>query len=136
MLGPRVVIPETMKFKILEELHKCHAGLVRTKAKARTYIYWPRLNEDIEEMARGCHKCQEWANTPPETLTMPTSWPDKPWQQLNIDLAGPVAGKMLLVVVDRHNKWLEVNILRGTDTASIITELRKILNFCRCGASL
>ena len=41
---------------LLAELHPKHFGMNRMIALARSYIWWPRLNTDIEET---CHKCNE-----------------------------------------------------------------------------
>ena len=37
----------------------------------------------------------------------PWQWPTHPWTRLQIDFAGPVDGKMLLIIVDSHSKWIE-----------------------------
>ena len=48
-----------------------------------------------------------------------------------MDYAGPVMGKMLLVVVDAHSKWPEVYIMNSTTSTRTITALRDI--FARFG---
>jgi transposase InsO family protein len=126
MYGARVVIPKELRPAILEELHRCHQGMVRTKANARQYVFWNNINEDIEEMIRQCQSCQEWAHSTPETIVTPTHWPKEPWVQLNIDLAGPMNGRWILVVVDQSSKWVEALPLAQPDSASIIGSLRHI----------
>ena len=41
---------------LLVEFHVNYIGISRMKALAKSYIWWPRLNSDIEET---CHKCNE-----------------------------------------------------------------------------
>ena len=39
-------------------------------------------------------------------------WPSQPWSILHIDFAGPFMGKMFLVIVDAHSKWLDVKVMK------------------------
>jgi hypothetical protein len=128
MYGPRVVVPSACRERVKRELHSTHTGMVRMKALARLHVYWPRLNEELEQWVRDCTKCQQYAANTQESLTIPTSWPQNPWTVLNLDLAGPVAGKMLMILADQTSKWLEVSILPKTDSQSIISELRRIFS--------
>ena len=49
--GKRVIIPKVLRGKLLEELHIGHVGICRMKALARSYIWWPHLDQDLEAMA-------------------------------------------------------------------------------------
>ena len=39
--GYRVLIPRKLRPKLLQELHRDHPGVVRMKAIARSYMWWP-----------------------------------------------------------------------------------------------
>jgi len=43
-----VVIPPSLRAKVLRLLHLAHPGTVRTKALARNKVWWPGLSQDIE----------------------------------------------------------------------------------------
>ena len=62
---------------------------------------------------------------PPKAPIQPWEWPEKPWTRLHIDHAGPVLGKMLLVIVDAHSKWIEAHIVASTSTSAAIDKLRQ-----------
>ena len=104
------------------------------EGKVPANFFWPSLGEDIERTVRECTTCQAWAPAQPETTVCPTAWPHEPWSILNMDVCGPVEGKMLLIVVDQTSKWFEVEILKRTNSAAIITVLRSI--FARFGMPL
>ena len=53
-------------------------------------------------------------------------WPSPPWSRIHIDYAGPLQGKMFLVVVDAHSKWIEVSIVNSATSVSTIQKLRSI----------
>ena len=61
----------------------------------------------------------------------PWSWPIHPWARLHIDYAGPVEGKMILVLINAHSKWIEAVCTAGSTSAVVIEELRAI--FARFG---
>ena len=52
--GARVVIPQKLQGRVLEELHADHQGIVRTKAMARCFVWWPGIDRDIELLVRRC----------------------------------------------------------------------------------
>ena len=57
--GSRVIIPKQGRDKLLEELHQCHPGIVRMKCLARSYMWWPGLDKDIENKLKSCEECQQ-----------------------------------------------------------------------------
>lgn len=125
LLGCRVVVPPSLREPVLRALHKTHSGIVQTKALARSYVWWPQLNDDIETLVQNCNKCLENRHMPPRTSY---EWvmPAKPWSRLNIDFAGPYQNKTFLIIVDAYSKWPEVFIVNNMTSATVIRYLRMI----------
>ena len=121
--GMRVVVPAVSRAAVLKELHTGHPGMVRMKSLARIHVWWPGIDQDIEQMVRNCTSCQAIRNTPPTAVLHPWSWPDQPWKRIHIDFAGPFQGSMFLVVVDSHSKWLEVIPMSSTTTEKTLEVL-------------
>ncbi|KAL5517154.1 hypothetical protein EMCRGX_G002638 [Ephydatia muelleri] len=122
--GTRVVIPKRLQAPILEELHKDHAGICRIKALARSYVWWPGLDREVEQLVASCLPCQSVKNAPSVAPLHPWLWPAKPWQRIHVDFAGPVEKRMLMVVVDAHSKWPEVIEMTSTTSELTIQALR------------
>ena len=57
--GSRVVIPIQGRETLLDELHEGHPGVVRMKALARSYFWWPGLDNEIELRVKSCVYCQQ-----------------------------------------------------------------------------
>ena len=124
--GTRVVVPPPGRTRVLEELHETHPGVNRMKSLARSYIWWPHMDADIEELVRSCQVCQESRPSPATAPLHPWTWPEKPWSRLHLDFAGPYCGHMYLVLMDAHSKWLDVIIMKNITTTTTIEQLRII----------
>lgn len=129
--GVRVVIPMKLQEKVLNEIHLGHQGVGRMKSLARSYVWWPGIDKKLEETAKGCTACQEQSNSPVKAPLHPWSWPTIPWERVHIDFAGPVLGKMLLVMVDAHSKWPEIQLMNKTSASKTIAVLQEV--FARNG---
>ena len=56
----RLVIPFAWRSDILQKLHLNHCGIEKTKANARTTVFWPGMNKHIEDMVSCCEKCLKY----------------------------------------------------------------------------
>ena len=74
------------------------------KALARSYLWWPLIDTDIESVVKECNMCQQRHKSPAASPLHHLEWPQEPWNRLHIDYAGPIRDKMLLIIVDAHSK--------------------------------
>ncbi|XP_053229004.1 uncharacterized protein K02A2.6-like [Podarcis raffonei] len=124
--GDRVIIPAPLRNRVLETLHMGHPGMVRMKSLARCYVWWPGMDQNIEQWVRTCKACQE---VRPEVARAPVHWWEQsrsPWSRLHLDFAGPFQGKVFLVIVDAYSKWLEVAMVPSMASAAVIKVLRQL----------
>lgn len=128
--GTRLVIPQSLRSQVMEELHQGHIGVVKMKSTARNYVWWPDLDKDIEGLAQACPECNAVRNKPP-SITHHWEPAELPWQRVHLDFAGPVDGHMFLLAIDAHSKWPEVFPMKSTTASATITILRSL--FARQG---
>ena len=131
MWGLRTIIPPTLQQPILRELHKAHPGVACMKATARSHVWWPGIDGDIEETARKCQQCIKTRKAPPAAPLFPWSWPTTPWQRIHVDFATHQSNHYL-VIVDAHSKWPEVIGPMKTTTAESTTNAMRNI-FARYG---
>ncbi len=68
------------------------------------------------------------AKEPPEPLQT-TPLPDRPWQDLAVDMMGPLpSGHTLLVVVDYYSRFYEVAVMQSTTTNKVGDKLEEIFS--------
>ncbi|XP_053681613.1 uncharacterized protein K02A2.6-like [Sabethes cyaneus] len=132
MYGERVVIPQVFRKRVLQQLHKGHPGVERMRSIARQYVYWPNIDEDVTRTVSTCNDCARVAKTDRKTLLSSWPTPEKAWQRVHLDYAGPMSGQYYLILVDSFSKWPEVIQTKDITTAATIRLLRGI--FARFGA--
>ena len=125
--GLRVIIPAPMRERLLDELHEEHPGMFRMKALARSHVWWPGIDQDIERKVKSCQSCVKTSSNPPTAALQPWTWASKPWQRIHIDFA-EYEGEYYFVVVDAHSKWPEVFRMKSTTTEKTIEILRRLFS--------
>ena len=90
--GSRAVVPPQGRDKVKQELHEGHPGGTRMKTLARSFVWWPQIDDDLEEVVKRCKQCQCLRNQPPVAPLQPWEWPEKPWVRVHADYAGPFLG--------------------------------------------
>lgn len=78
-----------------------HVGMVRMKAIAISYVWWPNIEKEIEQLYSSCLGRHQVGHMPKSAPVHPWEWPSVPWQRLHIDFAG--LNVMFLVVPGAHS---------------------------------
>ena len=74
------------------------------KALACSFVWWPKLDSDIESSVKLCEECQMFQHLPPVAPLQPWEWPQRPWARVHVDYVGPFLGQQFLILVDAHSK--------------------------------
>ena len=111
-------------------LHECHPGMCRIKALARSFVWWPGIDLDVEDKVRLCHVCTKAHHAPKAVPLLLWPWSTEPWQRIHVDYA-EVKGQQFCLVVDSHCKWMEVFPMTSTTANATIEALRAL--FARYG---
>ena len=124
----RLVLPVTLRSRVLQIAHEGHQGLTKTKQLLREKIWFPGIDAMTKQLLDNCIACQ--ANVLQHSFAplQMTPLPQAPWQYLSADFCGPLpSGDMLFVVIDEYSRYPEVEIVRSTSANTVIPKLDRIL---------
>lgn len=124
--GERICIPRALQKRVLKSLHRGHPGATRMKRLARSHVYWPNMDRDIETQVKNCIRCEETAQDPAKQQLHTWPPPTRPWTRIHADFAGPVGNISYLIIVDAFSKWPEIITMkhtRGSDTIEKFEEV-------------
>jgi len=125
--GSRIVIPQILGPRVLHLAHEGHQGVVKTKQRPRSKVWWPKIDREAEKRCKTCHGCQLVSQDPHPEPVKKTTIPDSAWQDVAADLLGPLpVGEYLLVDVDYYSRFFEVDILKSVLSTDIINCLDRV----------
>lgn len=132
VFGCRLLIPVKLRRSILLQLHAAHQGTVRTKLRARQVVYWPGIDNDIDNVILTCKQCQDSLPSHPPEPMMSKQRPSRSFQEIAIDFCS-YGGQQFLIIVDCRSDWPEiVHMGKNTTTSRLTSALLGV--FSRYGA--
>jgi len=112
--------------RILDIAHENHQGIVKTKSMLREKVWWPNINDQLEQKISNCHSCQVTA--PATTKFDPlhqTETPKHAWHAVAIDIQGPYpTGHYIFAMIDYRSRYPIIVKMHQTTTARIIAPLK------------
>ena len=87
--GTRIVIPDGKREQILRQIHEGHLGLNKCQMHAKETVYWPGLNDQLEQLILNCQLCLKYSksknkSTPHTALGHEV--PATPWSKVATDI--------------------------------------------------
>ena len=99
MRGTRLVIPLRLRDRVLNLAHEGHQGIVKTKNRLRSKVWWPKMDADAEKLRRKCHGCQVTGEPSKPELQSRVVPPSGPRQDCAVNLLGPLpSGESILIL--------------------------------------
>ena len=123
MKGTRIVIPNNQWEAILKLIHEGHLGLNKCKMCAKETVYWPGLNDQLEDLVLNCELCLKYSNSKCKqepNLLLGQEVPLYPWAKLATDVFH-FKGVSYLLIVDYTSRFPVIHKLTsmtGQDSAS------------------
>lgn len=107
LYNDRVVIPASLRHRILEGLHSAHQGVSSMELRAQSIVFWPGMTKDIHNIRAKCPTCNRNAPSQAPTPSEPAEPPSTPFEQVFADFFD-FGGYHYLVIGDRLSGWSEI----------------------------
>lgn len=128
--GERVVIPDTLQSDITRRIHSTHLGVEGCLRRAREYVYWPGMTEQIRTAISKCDVCRAMDTKQQKETLHSHEVPSRPWAKVGTDLFTHNNIDYLLTV-DYYSNFWEVDHLPDTKSSTVIRKLKA--HFARQG---
>ena len=129
MKGSRVVIPKSLIADTLSRLHDGHQGMTATLQRALRTVFWPKMQQDIEELILKCNDCQIHGRKKPKSSENQIS-ATRPMEVLGVDLMN-YSGGHHLVTIDYFSGYIFTDQVTSETAEAIIDVMLK--NFMKLG---
>jgi transposase InsO family protein len=125
--GPVIVLPTTLRDKAVRTAHEGHQGIAKTKTLLRTKVWFPRLNQMVEQLVAHCTACQLSTVSAKPVPCQSSPLPSAPWSEVSLDFHGPLpTGEYLLVLMDDYSRFPVVEIISSVSSNTVLPCLDKI----------
>jgi hypothetical protein len=133
-----VVVPLSLRDRMVMLAHEGHPGIVRTLQRLREAAWWPGMTTHVRGKVASCIACAQNSvrNTTRSTPLIPVEWPTKPWSKIGIDIVGELSDvceskRFCITVIDYCSKWPEVCFCGSVTSSAVIKFLIEL--FARWG---
>ena len=120
----QVVVPQSARSTLLQQLHISHAGVKKTKLAAKEKFFWPNMNKDIVHLCESCPVCIKHLPSKP-TRPIQGGTPIKllnPMDEVSVDLFYD-RNQTYIVMADRYSGYFFFEKLKKEDTDHVTAQL-------------
>ena len=121
--GHRVVVPQTLRLTMLNLLH---LRVVWITSLARSHVWWPGIDPDIERFCSQCGTCAHNSKNPAKSFISVSDFRSGKWQRLHIDNVWLLYGSMWLIWIDEYSKYGGAKQVSNANGFNTVRKLRKI----------
>ncbi|XP_060082346.1 uncharacterized protein K02A2.6-like [Ylistrum balloti] len=82
----RVVIPRSLRKEMLVKIHSWHLDIAKCRLQARQVMYWPGMNQCVEEMVQSCSTCAKHRSKQASEPLNPHLVVEYPWEKVGVDI--------------------------------------------------
>ena len=86
--GTHIIIPQTLHKEMIQLLHTGHLGLEKFLNRAKQYMYWPGLYDELKDLITNCTACLKFSAQKPTSNKQHAGHeiPVHPWSKFASDI--------------------------------------------------
>ena len=121
----RIITPLSLRKEMMSVIHQGHFGIEKCKQRARSSVYWPGINSEIDNLISNCSTCLTYRNKQRRETMILHDVPEQPWIKVATDLF-TLNNRDYIIAIDYHSKFVEVTHLKNTSSRRVIKALKRI----------
>ena len=128
--GTRIIIPDKKREEILKLIHEGHLGLNKCKMRAKETVYWPGINEQLEQLILNCQLYIKYSRSKDKSMphtALGHEIPSVPWSKVATDIFHYESHSYLLVV-DYTSRFPIVREVKSMSAQHIAEHFRLIFS--------
>ena len=126
--GTQIIILHKKREAILKQIHDSHLGLTKCKLRAKQVVYWPGLNDQLEQLVLNCQLCLKYLRSkqkPDTHSALGQEVPIFPWTKIAIDLFH-FEGNSYLLLIDYTSQFPVMRKLMSMTAQHIVEHIKQI----------
>ena len=123
--GRCIIMPNSLREQVLNQLHTNHMGIEKTKLLAQECVYWPSINADIKKYIKQCPMSLKFQQMQPREQILLHNIPLQPREVVGADIFH-FNNKNCLCIIDYNSKFPIIKRLKGL-SAKNLTNAVKII---------
>ena len=125
-------MPKILRDNVVRLAHEGHEGVVKTKYRLRSKVWWSGMDKDVEKFVQGLPWLSSLLQVVTHLIRCLVFCLQVPLARLQCRFIRTLpTGESILVVFDYYSRFLEVAILKYTTSAKIIEAITPM--FARFG---
>ena len=125
--GDKLLIPESLRQRVLSTVHAGHLGETKCLLLARQSVYWPGMTADIRQLVKSCATCNRHQPDKPKLPLLQPDMPSRPWEKIGADLFH-FQGQVYLMIVDYYSRFPVIRNLTDMKAETVSNHFTGILS--------
>lgn len=120
----QVVVPQSLRKKMLTAIHSGHSGLHSCIKRAKQSMFWINMTSDIQEMVDACRICQKHQRDNVKQTIISKEIPSLPFERVATDLFH-FKGNDYILIVDSYSSFFDFKKLKDLSSRSAVAKLKE-----------
>ena len=124
------MIPDEKREEILKQIHEGHLGLNKCQMHAKETVYWPGLNDQLEQLILNCQLCLKYSKSKNKSAlhtALGHEVPPVPWSKVTTNIFH-YESQPYLLIVDYISRFPIVRKLKSMSAQNVTEHFKSILS--------
>ena len=111
-----IIVPTTLQAEMKSLIHQGHLRIENCKKRTRQSLFWPLMNNEIEDMIKSCPTHLTFWNCQPSEPIINHPIPSQAWTKI-ATYAFCLYGHYYLLIIDYYSKFIVIETLNNLQSS-------------------